>query len=472
MNFNFLNKKVIIFGLGNYKYGSGISAAKFFIRHGAKVLITDLKSEKVLQQQVNRIKLFAKKYKNVPKFIMGEHRISDFRNTDIIIRNPGVPASNKYLVVARNARRVIHTDISLFLKLLQLTAYNEWPKIIGITGTRGKSTVSAVLTNILKKAGKTVFLGGNLGYSPLNFIDKLERVRAQGQVYVVLEMSSWMTESLDVFKISPQYAAITNFYPDHLNTYISMSEYINAKATIFKYQKNNDTLFLNRGNTLTKNLAKRAKAKIVWFASSDLKKDFENLPGEHNRENISAVLTISKILGVNHKIAIKAIRNFKGLPGRLEFIRELRGVMFYNDTTSTMPEATIAALRALGRQRAKNIVLIAGGADKGLEYTELAKEILKYIKVLILFKGKASDKLLKALRMNENERENLQKKFAGSKFLLIDSISDMHKVVSSAWKSAKRGDIILLSPGAASFNIFNNEFDRGDQFVKSVKLLK
>ncbi len=508
----FFNKRVVIFGLGSYKYGSGITASKFFIRQGARVLITDKKKESDLLTALNELRDFGKKHKNSPIFVLGQHRARDFKGVDIVVRNPGVPQEHKLLRLARKQGAKIHTDVSLFLTMLH--APRSMLHVIGVTGTRGKSTTSVLIAEILKKAGRKVLLGGNLGYSPLNFIKEIQKQGNTETIYVVLELSSWLVEGLDDWKISPDYAVITNIYPDHLNTYASMKDYIGAKAVIFKYQKPSDVLILNKDNKTTYNLAKAAKSKIIFFSKTAklcgiLRKPARNLAllGEHNMENIAAAFSVAKALGISEKQAWQAIRGFKGLWGRLQIVRNSRGIKFYNDTTATTPEATLQALYTLAKlpnpkseirnSKSRRIILIAGGMDKNLNYRQLASEIPKYVKALILFRGTASNKLIKELRIKSrgkvpipkiqdadrsigigiptevsgNQELRKNRKNYDSKFLLFNYISKMREAVKLARQLAQRGDIILLSPAAASFNLFRNEVDRGEQFVREIKKL-
>lgn len=440
---DFNGKKVVIMGLGLYPQGSGISAAKFFARRGANVLVTDLKSRKELANQIKLLRGFKIKY------VLGKHSRSDFKDADLIMKNPGVRAESKFLKIARENKIPVETDVSLFFSLCPA-------KIIGVTGTRGKSTTSSLIYEILNSAGEDVYLGGNIQVSPLNFLEKLNK-----DSLVALELSSWMLESIESSKVSPPIAVITNVMADHLNTYAGMKEYARAKSLIFKFQKSKDLAILNFDNEITRKMGESVKAKKIWFslrkksAGLDLAKN-TILPGEHNLYNALAAVIVVKHLKISDSIIKKVLKDFKGIPNRLEFIHELGGVKYYNDTTATTPDATLAALKFF---KDKNIVLIAGGADKNLEFKELAKILQNAVKVLILLPGTATDKLRKDLaEMGEN----------------IEPIAakSMKEAVLKARELSQSGEIVLLSPGAASFGLFVNEFDRGGKFVKEVKNLK
>ncbi|MDP2910118.1 MAG: UDP-N-acetylmuramoyl-L-alanine--D-glutamate ligase [bacterium] len=419
---DFKNKKVVIFGLGIYEKGSGISAALFFAKKGAKLLITDLKTKKELRLQLKQLK----KYKNI-KYVLGRHRKKDFKNADFIFKNPGVPKDSLYLKTARQNKIPIINDWTIF--------FEKKPNnlLIGVTGTKGKSTTTALIYEILKAAKKDAVLCGNIGQSPLAILNKIKK-----NTIVVAELSSWL---LQEFKNSPQIAVITNLMPDHLDKYKNKRDYYKDKANIFRFQSKNDYLILNKNNKDLKKLAKKTKSKIIWFSP---------------KTKYSAAIAVAKLLGIFKNTVKMVIKNFKGISGRLELTREKSGVKYYNDTTATTPDATIYALRSLKKHKNK-IILITGGMDKKLNYKNLAKEIPKYCKTLILFEGTASDKIIKELRIKNYE--------------LRINISSMKKAVKIALEFAEKDDIILLSPASASFNMFKNEFDRGNQFVKIVKSL-
>src|SRR3989344_5869593 len=395
---NLKNKKVTVMGIN--PEGRGVQDAEFLTRHGAKVVATDTKNEKDLKESVIRLK----KYKNI-SLVLGKHRLRDFQNKDLIIRAAGAPLDSIYLKEAKKNGIEIKTDETIFLALA--------PKIVlvGVTGTKGKSTVSHLIYEILKSSGLRVFLAGNVrGQAALPLLEKVK----EGDV-VVMELDSWKLQGFGDAKISPRVAIFTNFYRDHLNYY---------KGKI--------------------------KSNVIEIGKKYFPKSWRPLIlGEHNKENIAFAIKACEALGISKEDIKKAVEKFKGVPGRLEFVREIKGVKYYNDTTATTPEAAIAALRAFN---SKKIILIAGGADKKLVYRELAKVIPRFVKTLILFKGEASEKILK-----ESGIWNLE-------FGIYSGIESMREAMKIARKNAKRGDIILLSPAAASFGIFKNEFDRGEQF--------
>src|SRR3989344_7295005 len=461
-----LGKKITVMGIN--PEGRGVQDAEFLARHGAKVVATDTKNEKDLKESVARLK----RYKNI-SFALGGHHPRDFKNKDLIIRAAGAPLDSIYLKEAKKNGIEIKTDETLFLKLS--------PKVIlvGVTGTKGKSTVSHLIYEILKSARHRVFLAGNVrGQAALPLLEKVNPVRScarassassfrtagaatsngvKGGDIVVMELDSWKLQGFGSAKISPQVAVFTNFYRDHLNYYKGdMKKYFSDKANIFKYQKNGDTLIAGQSakDAIQKYYKGKIKSNVIETGKKYFPKSWHPLIlGEHNKENIAFAIKACEAIGVSKSDIKKGVENFKGVPGRLEFVREIKGVKYYNDTTATTPEAVIAALRALN---SKNIILIAGGSDKKLDYREMYKEIPKYVKTLILFKGEASEKILK-----ESGIWNLE---SG----IYSGIESMREAMKIARKNAKRGDIILLSPAAASFGIFKNEFDRGEQFCNNI----
>jgi len=334
------------------------------------------------------------------------------------------------------------------------------------------------MKKFLKTKHKT-HLCGNIGVSPLAILSKIKK-----DDVIVAELSSWLLSNFEDAKKSPHIAVVTNLMPDHLNKYKSLEEYYNDKKNIFKFQKKDDILVLNKDNKETKKLEKDAKSKVFWFSEKRLfkkengvflegEKIFFQLDGElrevagikkrkilgeHNKGNILAASVVALLEGIKISDIQKTINNFSGVSNRLEFLKEKKGVKFYNDTTATSPDAAIAALEALALEN-KNIILLAGGADKKLDYNEFAKSIKKHVRGLVLFSGDATEKLKTELKKHN---------FKG---VLVET-NNMRDAFSVAYNNSKAGDIILLSPGAASFGIFENEFDRGARFCDLVKKIK
>ncbi len=471
---DFKNLRVTIMGLG--LHGGGAGAAQFFARKGAKVLVTDLKKPEQLKASLEKLK----KHKNI-QFAIGQHRPEDFIKTDLVIKNPAVSPNSRYLEIARRHNVPIDTDIGIFFELCPCP-------IIGITGTKGKSTTAVLLYYLLSQHmnAHRVCLGGNVRISVLTQLEKLSKTSL-----CILELSSWQLEDMQQHKKSPQMSLVLNILPDHLNRYPNFQAYIDAKKHIFKYQRKKDTLILNFNDPIVSSFAEEAPGKVVFFGKglSSLPKGQKGaylqrnkiyygddkeailslsnlqLKGEHNYYNVLAALTVAKAYNLPNTLLRKALQAFKPIEGRLELVADYAGVKFYNDTAATIPNAVIAALNALSQKsKRQNIILIAGGEDKGLDYKDLAGNILQKSKKLILLDGSASSKLFKEL-----EKQAGQKRF--KQLVAEKNIESMDKAVSTAFSLAQKGDIILLSPGAASFNLFANEFDRGSRFQQAIQKL-
>lgn len=431
----FKNKKVLVMGLG--LHGGGVGVAKFCYKHGAEILVTDLKTDEQLKDSKDQLKKLKIKYS------LGGHKEEDFLWSDLIIKNPDVQSSSPYLEIARKNNIPIETDVSLFFKLAKVF-------IIGVTGTKGKSTTASLIYHLLKTKYKRTFLAGNIGVSPLELLPKIKKGDK-----VVLELSSFELEDL---KQSPNIAVFTNIMPDHLNRYADMSEYVNAKKTIFKYQTKKDILVLNNDDSIVRTFATEANSRVCYFSKENRPVDISlqgfKLYGDNNLSNLLAAIEVAKIMKVPSKIIEKSLKTFKGVHSRQEFIREVNGIKYFNDTTATIPEAVISAIDSLSKTFSNaNIFLICGGVYKGVEYKKMAEKIRERNVSLIMFPGNASEKIKESLPNYDR----------------INEVSNMQEAVEKASKLAKAGDLVILSPAASSFNMFKNEFDRGEQFVKAVK---
>ncbi|MBI4130204.1 UDP-N-acetylmuramoyl-L-alanine--D-glutamate ligase [Candidatus Roizmanbacteria bacterium] len=433
---SFSGKKVLVMGLGIL--GGGIGTTEFFCERGAHVTVTDLRNREDLQIGISQLSKYPIQY------VLGEHREEDFQTADIVIRNPGVPLDSPYLQIARDHHVPIEMAESLFLKL------SPTKQLVGVTGTRGKSTTSALIHRVLKSAGKDSHLAGNQkGTSTLQLLNTISK-----DSIVVLELSSWQLESFGWHRISPHIAVVTNLYPDHLNRYRSIEEYAEAKENIFKYQNKDDYLVLNKNNEQSRKFAEKAKSKVWWFSADHWYSDLFPLkiPGEHNRENAAAASTVGLILDIDPDIFTSAISSFTGLAGRLEHIKTFNGVTIINDTTSTTPAAGIAALNSFPE---KKTVVIVGGTSKNLPTNDLVETIKKRAKAIVLLDGKGTEEIRPLL-------SDLSIPVVGPYVLLPDA-------VQAGLRFADSGDILLFSPSFPSFAHFKNEFERGEAFTHAVQ---
>ena len=443
-------------------HGGGVGVIKFLAAHGAKVIATDLKTKEQLAPSLEKLKGL----KNV-QYVLGQHRREDFTHVDMIIKPPPVPWEDKNIKLALDHKIPVEMDSSLFFKLCK-------NPIIGITGTKGKTTTATITYDILKSAGKNPI---KVGIGQTSVLDKLTKLKKD--MVVVFELSSWRLSALGRAKISPTIAVFKNIMPDHLNYYKTMNSYLADKKYIFQNQKAKDWFILNADDSVVSALAQEAKSQIFRFSYEphkqgpgvfinegemflndgiDVKKLIDlseiKIPGQHNLSNVMAAIGASFAYGVTIAQMKKALKNLGGVPHRLEFVRDFQNVRYYNDTAATIPDAAISALNAFDQP----IVLIAGGSDKNLEFSDYAKEIAKKAKATVLLKGNATEKLFYEIKKHVDQD--------------IQVVDSMEKAILAARELASEGDIVLLSPGAASFGLFANEFDRGDQFRDFVKKLK
>ena len=430
----FKGKRITLMGLG--LLGRGVGDAKFLAEMGAELIVTDLKQEAELSESWEQLKDFP----NIT-FHFGGHHLEDFEGRDLILKAAGVPLNSPYITEAKKNHIPVRMSADLFAELSGIP-------IVGITGTRGKSTTTHMIAHILEQAGKKVLVGGNVrGVSTLSLLPQVTP-----DAIGVLELDSWQLQGFGDAKLSPNVAVFTTFLPDHMNYYGGdMKKYFADKANIFLNQNESDALIV--GEQVAPFLKEygyqsklKAHVEIGW--AKDIPKGLVlKVPGEHNRYNAGLAADAARALGIDDDIINAALKTFPGVPGRLEFLKEVNGVKVYNDNNATTPDATIAALQAFGD--AKNIVLITGGSDKGLDMDPLLEEIAKHCKKVILLAGTGTDRI--------------KEHFVHS--LVYASMAD---AASAAFEAAEVGDIILLSPAFASFGTFKNEYDRNDQFVAAV----
>ena len=449
-------RKVAIIGLGV----SNIPLIDYLYEKKANVTIfDDREEEKISKEIIDKIK----KYKF--SYFLGKNNLNNLTNFDIIFRSPSCLPTKPELVKEMEKGAIVTTEIEMLMKMCPC-------KIIGITGSDGKTTTTSLINAILKKAGYNTFLGGNIG-TPL--FTKLSEIKPED--IVVLELSSFQLMGME---ISPNIGVISNITPNHLNIHKDYEEYIDAKKNIFKYQNENDIVVLNYDNEITRNSAKETKAQIIFFSKEEkidngfivdkrvikeckdgirehiLEVNDVILRGEHNYENIATAIAATSTL-VDINIAVEAVKDFRPVEHRLEFVREINNVKWYNDSVSSSPTRAIAGLNAFDEE----IVLIAGGYDKNLDYTPIAKPIVANVTNLILL-GQTSGKIFEAVKQ-ELEKQN--------KELNIYMCNTLKETVELANKIVKPKQIVLFSPASASFDMFKDFADRGEKFKKLVNEL-
>ena len=414
--------------------GGGVADALFFIKEGANLTITDLRDEKELKPSVEKIKKYLNKIqaKNKPvvHWVLGEHRKKDFIQADLIIKNPGVPNDSPYLKIAREAGVKIDMTSGIFFELANTS------KLIAVTGTKGKSTTAALIHRVLKFKYPNAYIAGLPG---MPLMDKAKNAEKN---WGVIELSSWQLEGINKHKKNAHIAVLTNIAEDHLNRHKNFEQYKNAKKIMYLYQ--NPTDYLVAHSSLKKD-TNDAPSQKIYYSQTKLKDTSTML----HPQNIAATLKVVDILNIDKSKAIDTIKQFRGLEGRLEYVGDIKGIRVYNDTTATNPYATIESLKHFAD---KKVALILGGKDKGLNYNKLSN-IIKGIYFIALLPGSASDKILLEIQNKKQKGE-------------IEQVKDLKEAVEECVKS--NPDIILLSPAAASFNMFKNEFERGKKFKKII----
>jgi UDP-N-acetylmuramoylalanine--D-glutamate ligase len=450
-------RKVAIIGLGV----SNLPLLDYMYDKKARVTVFDERNIETISKQVVD-KVIAYDF----EINFGKNCLENLKGFDIIFRSPSCLPTRPELQQEENRGAIVTTEIEMLMKMCPC-------KMIGVTGSDGKTTTTSLIYSILQKAGYNTFLGGNIG-TPL--FTKLPEMMPED--IVVLELSSFQLMGMEV---SPDIAVITNITPNHLNIHKDYEEYIEAKKNIFKYQNEDGILILNYDNEITRNCAKQANGKVVFFSSKEkldngfivdgrvvkecedkIRKHIFNgedaiLRGNHNLENIATAISATKTL-VSIEDAVEAIKEFKPVEHRIEFIKEIEQVKWYNDSASSSPTRTLSGLNAFDEE----IILIAGGYDKNLDYKPLAKPIVEKVKALLLI-GQTAGKIFDVVK---EESENQNKK------LDIYMCENLEQTVELANKIAKPGNVVLFSPASASFDMFKDFADRGNQFKKLVNAIK
>ncbi len=487
---NLKNKKVVVMGIG--LHGGGVSMIKWLVQQGARVVATDKKTKEDLASSLQKLNKLVKNKKI--KLVVGRHRLDDFRSADLIIKNPSVPWTNTYIKLAKKNHIPVEMDSSLFFKL------SPSRKIIGITGTKGKTTTSYIIEAILKKAGKKTVM---VGSGQITVMDRLKLINKN--TYVIFELSSWRLSALRRHKTSPRYAVVTNIYPDHLNYYKTMNGYIQDKLAIVKFQKKNNLAVLNYDDKEVREFAEETKAEVSFYSAKDkysiiqdvylengkIKYRTDNddgticavnelkMLGHHNVYNIMAATALALRLRIPPKVIRSAVINFQGVSHRLEFVGKRGNKFAYNDSAATTPESAVAGLDAfLDGAEVNNIYLIAGGSSKKLDMSILADKIIQTpeVKKVVLLKGQAGEEIMELIKKSGQAQKVLAMvdNMPEAVDLLNREIERTEKKDMNNDKSQNKmefitKDILLLSPGCASFGLFDNEFDRGRQFREEVK---
>jgi|SRR3989344_2839950 len=444
------NKNIAIFGFGK----EGLAVANFL---GGRnhIFIFDDKEKADIDGT-----LFDKLIIPRPHLYFGGQKPKE-NSFDLLVRSPGFRPDHPSIIFFTNKGGKLTSPTNIFFE-------NCPSMIIGITGTKGKGTTSTLIYEILKRDHENTFLAGNIGNPALEVLPELTE-----ESIVVLELSSFQLIDL---KYSPHIAVVLMITSEHLDWHKSQNEYEEAKESIVKFQKSKDFAVINQDFKKSKRLAKLTKAQTYFFSiqkktkgvflendkiisnitgSEDIIKSSQILlPGKHNLQNVSAAISVAKILNSNNQTIVSVLSSFKGLKHRLQLVKEIRGTKFYNDSYSTTPETAIAAIDAFNSLK----ILILGGSSKKSDFTNLSKKIIadKKIKTIILI-GEESSRIEKSLDATGN--------FKGR---IIRGLTNMKQIVKKALDISTKDNIVIFSPGCASFDMFANYEDRGQQFIDEV----
>ncbi len=473
-NLDFTNKKVAVLGMGI----EGLSVCNFLTDSGANLFALDKNSEEnLLKGLEGEEKSNLQKIINNEKIkkIFGESYLNNLSQYDILFRTPGISFNHPKIIDAKNKGVVITSQIKLFFDLCPC-------QIIGVTGTKGKGTTASLIFSILEKKfqnpnsnlsiknskfRQSVYLAGNIGYPAIDLIPKLNK-----DDIVILELSSFQLMDLEK---SPHIAVVTNLTVDHLDYHKDLKEYQISKFNILKYQSEKNFMVLNKNSTFSPEILKNARANIKYFSlgNSDSAAMVEDdkvildpknrkidichlgeikLFGRHNLENIAAAAIVADILNIDAEITQEVVKSFKGLPHRIEFVAEIDGVKYINDSYATNPDPTMAAINSF----AENKIIILGGSSKGANFSELAEKIAESKVTGTILIGQESEKIKEALIK------------AAYKGKIMDGAVNIEEAVEQTRQISKPGDVVLLSPACASFGMFKNYKDRGEKFKRAV----
>ncbi|MDU6247643.1 MAG: UDP-N-acetylmuramoyl-L-alanine--D-glutamate ligase, partial [Paeniclostridium sordellii] len=442
---------VLLVGLAK----TGVSTIKKLDKLGAKIIVNDIKSKDQLKDIIKQIENL-----DSVKYILGHH-LEDISNIDLTIVSPGVPLDLPFIKKLQSENINIIGEVELAYKL------SKNPTFVGITGTNGKTTTTSLVGEIFKKASKDSYIVGNIGNPVIDTVDLTDE-----NSFLITELSSFQLESIEDFK--PRVSTIINITEDHLNRHHTMENYINAKANIFKNQDANDFCILNYDDEIVRELGNKTNAKVLYFSQKEkvsqgaylddnnnivikvndkeiklLNKDELSLPGNHNLENCMAAILMSYVLGIDLEIIKDTLKTFKSVEHRLEFVTDKDGIMFVNDSKGTNPDSTIKAITSYD----KPIVLIAGGKDKQSDFTEMISYATKNVKALVLL-GETADKIEQTAKLQGMNN--------------IFRVSNMKEAVKTAYKLAQSGDVVLLSPACASWDMYPNFEARGLDFKENI----
>ena len=425
--------RVTVMGLGHF--GGGVAAARWLARRGASVTVTDLADRHVLAKSLAQLR-----HEPIERFRLKRHHEEDFLSADLVVVNPAVRPENPFLEIARQRGARLTSEIGLFLDACPA-------KVVGVTGTNGKSTTAAMIAAIFEADGRRTWLGGNIGAS---LLERLGQIRPDD--WVVLELSSFQLWHLGPHTPLPHAVVVTNCSPNHLDWHGCYEHYVAAKQRILTGQTSDDLAVLGIDKSRSAVWETLVRGKRLSLIPEDEIPDLA-VPGGHNRANAIRAATAALGVGCRKAAVRRGLSTFAGLPGRLELVATIDGRRFYNDTTSTTPESTVAALETLG----SGTWLLAGGSDKGGDLVPLSEAIVRCARGAALF-GTLRDVLAGMVR-------------GRSRRFPCTATETMDEALRWCWRRSSPGESILLSPACSSHDQFQNFRERGARFVASVRTL-
>lgn len=429
-------KKMLVVGLGR----SGLAAVRYGVERGAQVTVTDLADRQALAQTISQVADLPVTWR------LGGHDAADFFGADLIVASPGVPTDRGALAMARAAGIPVINEMELAL------AHCHGP-IIAVTGTNGKSTTTTLIGEMLKAAGHEVVVAGNIGTPLLDAVSSLashaEAGVGEGGPLVVLEVSSYQIETAP--SLRPDTVVLLNITPDHLDRYGTFAAYTAAKRQLVDRLTAAQCLVYNARDPVVCELVATCRAHCVPFDHATPAWVFHDTPlvGRHNLDNLLAAALVARRYGVTDAVILEVARTFRGLPHRCQLVMEHRGVRFYDDSKGTNVGAVAESLAGFAR---KQVILIAGGQDKKTGFASLCAPAREHVKLLILL-GEARHDMARELNACAPVR----------------LVTDMQAAVAEALRAAQPGDVVLLSPACASFDMYRNYAERGDDFVRQVQ---
>lgn len=421
-------KRVTVYGLGHF--GGGIAVCRWLVERGAVVTAVDRQPAEKLAGSIQQLQGLD------ITFHLGSEDEQDFTQADLVVASPAIAPVNEMLAAARAANVPITTEIKLFVERCPAP-------IAAVTGTKGKSTTTEMLGRMLR-CRYTTWVGGNIGKSLLADLPKIK-----ADHIVVLELSSYMLEHLRTLQWSPHVAVITMIAPDHLEWHGSFDDYLRAKRTIVEFQTEDDFVLASENSPAAVQIASASKGRRLLFGTIGRRALALQIAGEHNQLNAQAALAAAKVLGVSWDQAQAAVRDFTGLPHRLQIVAERDGVRWCNDSIATIPEAAVVALESF---EAGRVLQIVGGSDKHLDMTPLCRALADRARVTLTIGQTGPALAAKVREMNPQAT--------------VIEAGDLPTAAAHARQLATPGDVILLSPGCASYGQFTNFQERGEMFAR------